>query len=180
MKNPFEAWRDRPVLAVLARLLDDETITHASPLYKSVKICLEEVKDKEIKGMLHNDIVDDSRTGLFIQTENGGRSYVGFVNMVDALESSNKELAEKAAQLFRLDCKTIRDYIRCKYHFSEPNLSYPSIVNTICSSTGAHLFGGGRLSFLYKKPAPSFLGEGARLLIISGYRHGVFAKDLFL
>ena len=108
--------RDTPVLRVLARLLDDKTITALPTLYKAVNSCLLELRDEEIKGVLSTLVFDCSEKAWYIEVE-GKKYYASSLPMSEALESSDPEWADQAAEQFQKDCNNLRNYIRVKYGF---------------------------------------------------------------
>ena len=118
MKNPFVVLRDRPILEVMVKILDDQSITSLTTLYKVVEKCLLELSDKEIKSLMHDRIIDCwSPDASYTLNKNGEKLYVGWVMMPEALDSKKTKLAEMAAKQFKEDLSNIRNYIRFNYRF---------------------------------------------------------------
>ena len=116
MKNIIWRLRAKGLLKVIVKLLDDTTISSASTMYKVLKNCLEELGDKEIENLLHEQVGNQSKEALFIKGNDGECYHISWVDMEVALESSNEELLTAAVHQFDQDCKKIRSYISCKYH----------------------------------------------------------------
>ena len=114
MKNPLYLYRDKAVLAILVRLLDDKSISYSSTLYKAVKSCLEEVKDTEIKKILRPCIPEYAKS-MYMVMPNNEIFYLDYISVEEALEHTDEEQVKKTREQFWLDCMKIREYIYENY-----------------------------------------------------------------